>query len=216
MPASSSTGEETEKAIRLAAIKVIAKHGFKAASLREIAREVGIQAPSLYNYIKSKERLLFELLKAPLHAMIADYKALTAGVSDPMERVRAFVQVHLDFHLNDQLVVFIGNMELRSLSTPHYRVIKGLRDEYAQGLMDAVDDGVKAGVFHAQEPKVVTLAMLGMLSGVCNWYRAGGPMSASEMTELHMGLVYRMLGVQSSKELVRPAASKSPATRKRA
>ena len=64
----SSTGEQTEKAIRAAAVRVIAKHGFQAASLRDIAKEVGIQAPSLYNYIKSKEKLLFELLHEPVEA----------------------------------------------------------------------------------------------------------------------------------------------------
>ena len=36
--------------------------------------------------------------------------------------------------------------------------------------------------------------MLGMLSGVCNWYQPNGPMSAAEMTELHIELAFRMLG----------------------
>ena len=30
-----------------------------------------------------------------------------------------------------------------------------------------------------------SLMMLGMLSGVCNWYQPNGTMSAAEMTELH-------------------------------
>ena len=81
MRAANSNGEETEKAIREAAVKVIAKHGFQAASLREIAKEVGIRAPSLYNYIKSKEKLLYDLLKVPVSAMIADYEAKTREVS---------------------------------------------------------------------------------------------------------------------------------------
>src|SRR5262245_46265140 len=122
-------GEATDKAIREAAVKVIAKHGFEAASLREIAKEVGIQAPSLYNYISSKEKLLFELTKVPLTAMLGEYKELVEGVDDPAARLRVFVRVHLNFHLHSQLEVFIGNMELRSLTPAHYRTINGLRDE---------------------------------------------------------------------------------------
>ena len=189
-----TTGEETEKAIREAAVRVIAKHGFQAASLREIAKEVGIRAPSLYNYIKSKEKMLFELMRDPLQTMIAEYIALTEGIADPVTRLKIFTQVHLDFHLNSRLEVFIGNMELRSLSGPHYRTITALREEYAGLLQAIIEDGVKQGVFTALEPRVVTLVMLGMLSGVCNWYRPGGSMSAADLMQLHLDLAFRALG----------------------
>lgn len=196
MRSANASGEDTEKAIREAAIKVIAKNGFQAASLREIAKEVGIQAPSLYNYIKSKEKLLFELLKVPVLAMIADYKALTKDVTDPVRRLQIFVQVHQDFHLRSRLEVFIGNMELRSLTAAHYRTITGLRDEYSLLLTHIIEDGVKAGVFHAPQPRVLTLVMLGMLSGVCNWFQPNGAMSAAKMMELHTDLAFRMLGAK--------------------
>lgn len=190
------TGVQTEKAVRSAAVRVIAKHGFQAASLREIAKEVGIQAPSLYNYIKSKESLLYELLREPLEAMIAEYRALTEGVADPTARLEIFTHVHLNFHLNSRLEVFIGNMELRSLSPAHYRKITGLREEYAQLLQSIIEDGVKTGTFVAPEARVVTLVMLGMLSGVCNWYKPNGPMSSAEMMRLHLNLAFRALGAK--------------------
>jgi AcrR family transcriptional regulator len=202
MPAT-TTGEETEKAIREAAVRVIAKHGFQAASLREIAKEVGIRAPSLYNYIKSKEKLLYGLLREPLQAMILEYRTLTDGIADPAARLQLFTKVHLNFHLNSRLEVFIGNMELRSLSAPHYRAITALREEYAQLLQAIIEDGVKQGVFTAPEPRVVTLVMLGMLSGVCNWYKPDGPMSSEEMMRLHLDLAFRALGAKP------PAAMKA-------
>jgi AcrR family transcriptional regulator len=204
-----TTGEETEKAIREAAVRVIAKHGFQAASLREIAKEVGIRAPSLYNYIKSKEKLLYGLLKEPLQAMIAEYRALTEGVTDPATRLQIFTQVHLNFHLHSRLEVFIGNMELRSLSGPHFRTITALREEYARLLQEIIQDGVKQGVFTAPDPRVVSLVMLGMLSGVCNWYKPDGPMSAEEMMQLHLDLAFRALGAK-------PPATAKAARRKAA
>ena len=195
-------GEETAKAIREAAVRVIAKHGFQAASLREIAKEVGIRAPSLYNHIKSKENLLFGLLKEPLRAMIAEYSMLTKGITDPVTRLQLFTQVHLNFHLNSRLEVFIGNMELRSLSGPHYRAITALREEYSRLLQRIIEDGVKDGVFTAPQPRVVTLVMLGMLSGVCNWYKPNGPLSSEEMMRLHLDLAFRALSATA------PAATK--------
>jgi AcrR family transcriptional regulator len=209
--ATTTSGETTEKSIREAAVKAIAKHGFEAASLRDIAKEVGIRAPSLYNYISSKEQLLYELMKDPLTSMLTEYRALVKDIDDPAGKLRVFVQVHLNFHLHSRLDVFIGNMELRSLSASHYRTISNLREEYARVLQGIIEEGVKAGVFEADEPRVVTLVMLGMLSGVCNWYQSNGPMSAAEMTELHTELAFRMLGAEARAE--KPKAAKKRASR---
>ena len=209
MAANTSSGETTERTIREAAVKAIAKHGFEAASLREIAKEVGIRAPSLYNYITSKEQLLYELMKDPLTSMLAEYRALVKEVDDPAQKLRIFVQVHLNFHLHSRLDVFIGNMELRSLSANHFRTIVNLREEYARVLQGIVEEGVKSGVFDAAEPRAVTLVMLGMLSGVCHWYQPGGAMSAEEMTELHTDLAFRMLGATSG------STAKAKATKRR-
>lgn len=207
-----SGGESTERSIREAAVKAIAKHGFEAASLRDIAKEVGIRAPSLYNYISSKEQLLYELMKDPLTSMLSEYRALVKDIEEPAGKLKVFVQVHLNFHLHSRLDVFIGNMELRSLSASHYRTITNLREEYARVLQGIIEEGVKEGVFSASEPRVLSLIMLGMLSGVCNWYQPNGAMPAAEMTELHTELAFRMLGASAD-----PSAEKRPkAAKKRA
>lgn len=208
MAASKSAGENTERSIRDAAVKAIAKHGFEAASLRDIAKEVGIRAPSLYNYISSKEQLLYELMKDPLTSMLTEYRALVKEVDDPAEKLKVFVQVHLNFHLHSRLDVFIGNMELRSLSASHYRTISTLREDYARALQAIIEEGVKSGVFSVSEPRVVSLIMLGMLSGVCNWYQPGGAMSSDDMTELHTELAFRMLGGDAASTIKPRAAAK--------
>jgi AcrR family transcriptional regulator len=206
MASSTSTGESMEKSIREAAVKAIAKHGFEAASLRDIAKEVGIRAPSLYNYISSKEQLLYELMKDPLTSMLTEYRVLSKDLQDPAAKLRIFVQVHLNFHLNSRLDVFIGNMELRSLSASHYRTIVSLREEYARVLQKIIEEGVAAGIFQAAQPRVMSLMMLGMISGVCNWYQPNGAMSVAEITELHAELAFRMLGVNAQPVPERPKA----------
>ncbi|MEO8298601.1 MAG: TetR/AcrR family transcriptional regulator [Burkholderiales bacterium] len=188
-------GETTEKAIRRAAIEVIARHGFEAASLRMIAKEVGLQAPSMYNYIKSKEQLLFDLLKGPVSAMTAEYEERAKALPDPFDRLSLFIEVHLDFHLAYTQEVFIGNMELRNLSKPHYKIITGLRDRYSMLLTRIIEDGVAEGKFQVDEPRVTTFALLAMLSGVCNWYRPDGPVGKASMIQIHTQLALQMLGL---------------------
>lgn len=190
----------TEVAIREAAIRVFAKHGFKAASLRMLAKEVGIQAPSLYNYIKSKERLLYDLLRDVLVALLAELDAANRDVADPLVRLRNFIDVHMDFHLDSRLEVFVGNMELRNLTKPHYKVVTGLRDEYSGRLTEIIDDGVRMGVFQAVDSRVITFAVLAMLTGVCNWYRSDGRMGKPELVRIHTDLAFKMLGAKADTE----------------
>jgi AcrR family transcriptional regulator len=217
-----TNGEATGKAIREVAVRVFARHGFQAASLRLIAKEIGIQAPSLYNYIDSKEQLLFELLRDPLVQMTNEYRDEIAGVSDAFERLRIFIRVHLNFHLDNRLDVFIGNMELRNLTKPHYREVTKLRDGYSELLTALIEDGVKQGVFVAEDSRVTTFAMLAMLSGVCNWFRPDGPLGKGRIMEIHTRLAFEMLGLDprsANAVVTRPALplrAKAPAAAKSA
>ena len=51
----------TLRNLRTAAIQLMSEHGYGAMNLRMLAKKVGIQASSLYNYIESKQQLLFLL-----------------------------------------------------------------------------------------------------------------------------------------------------------
>ena len=211
-----SSGDITEKAIRRAAVQVIARHGFEAASLRLIANEVGIQAPSLYNYIKSKEHLLFDLLREPLTTMIAEFQETAKDRPDPCERLLIFIGVHLNFHLDYTTEVFIGNMELRHLTKPHYKIVTGLRDQYSKMLTKIVEDGAKADRFKVEDARVMTFALIAMLSGVCNWYRPDGPRTKDELIQIHTHLALQMLGLdRSAREFAPAPAGGCPKRRKR-
>ncbi len=49
-----SDGERTEAAVREAAVSLIARLGYEAMSMRQLAAEVGVQAAALYRYFPTK------------------------------------------------------------------------------------------------------------------------------------------------------------------
>ena len=52
----------TKKKIYDVALKLFAKKGYKATTVREIARNVGIQQSAIYNHFKNKEAILDEII----------------------------------------------------------------------------------------------------------------------------------------------------------
>ncbi len=55
--------EESTKAIRRAGMQLFARKGYGNTSMEEIAREAGISKGLIYNYFRSKQQLLEELIK---------------------------------------------------------------------------------------------------------------------------------------------------------
>lgn len=207
--------ETTEKAIRRAAVQMIAEHGFKAASLRKVADEVGIQAGSLYNYIKSKDDFLFNLLKEHLELMLGDLERANSKSSGVVERLKKFIELHIRFHTEQKEEVIIGNLELRSLSGKNRKIVTDLRDRYSSILTELIKEGVRKKLFKAEDPRVATFAILSMLSGVANWYNEGGRVSQAQVIDLHLRMTFRLLGVEETPQ-DRTYTSASRTTRSKA
>ena len=65
--------EQTRQAIRQAAVRLFAEHGFDAVAVAQVADEANVSAATVYNYFPSKEDLVFagmEVFEAELIAAI--------------------------------------------------------------------------------------------------------------------------------------------------
>ena len=182
-----SHGPKTMEAIRKAGLKLIYEHGFEAMSLRQLAAEVGIQVGSLYNHISTKQDLLFDLIRAHMDELFAQFDTAMAAVEDlgPEERLRAFVAFHVTYHIVRKREVFIGASELRSLEPNHYEEIVALRRLYERKLMAILDQGEAAGLFHCGDSRVAAYGILAMLTGVCTWFRPHGRLSKEQVITIY-------------------------------
>src|ERR1700694_1642533 len=94
-----SNGAEKLRNFRTAAIQLMSEHGYGAMNLRMLAKKVGIQASSLYNYIDSKQQLLYLLCEETTESLLAEFDQTLEAVEDPEERLRKFVALHLGHHI---------------------------------------------------------------------------------------------------------------------
>lgn len=181
--------------VREVALALFARHGYAAVSMRQIARDVGVQVGALYNYTPDKQSLLFDLLKGHMDDLLAA-RATLAPAPDPMTALEAFTRFHIGFHLERPDAVFVSYMELRNLTPENFTVIEDQRRAYEMQLETILRDGQAAGLFTVTDPKIATLAVIAMLTGVNTWYRAGGRLKPDEVATIYWDMVRRSVAAE--------------------
>ena len=194
---SGSSGEKTAKQLREAATVLFAKNGYAAVSMRQIAREVGVQAGALYLYTADKQSLLFDLLDQHMQDLLQAWEErVTPHALTPIDQLECFVRFHIRFHLPRADEVFISYMELRNLSPDNFEVIQGLRRKYEAILHKIFSVGQADGTFKFVDTKVATFAIIAMLGGMNTWYREEGRLSLDMVEEIYLDLVMSAAGTK--------------------
>ena len=95
---------EKRQRIMAAAIKVIAQHGYHAATMSKIAQEADVAVGMIYGekYFgkNAKEAVLLSIFEEKMQDLVERSRADMAIATDPIEKVRRFLKVHFD-HLQE-------------------------------------------------------------------------------------------------------------------
>ncbi len=195
-----SDGGKTEAALREAALRLMALHGYEAVSMRRLAAAVGVQAAALYRYFPTKEELLFTLMREHMEKLIASWHAARPDAPDPVARLAAFVSNHIAFHVARRHSTHVSNMELRSLSRDKLSHILRLRGSYEKELRQILRDGAEAGLFEVDDTVLTAMAIIQMITGVIVWFRPGDRLSVEEVAETYHAMTMRLVGADESRE----------------
>lgn len=186
-------GSQTALAIRQAALELFAEKGYHATSLRDIGAKVGMHAGSLYNHISSKEELLVSLLKAFTAERIATLTQATAGVDDPVARLRALIDAIVLDRPREHREIFVSQSELRAVDPDRRREIVALRDQYEEVIGGVLDHGAERGVFDVPDRKLSIYAIIAIGQQIDRWYRPDGRLTREEISRVYQTLVLRSL-----------------------
>lgn len=157
-----------------AAIEVFCRKGYSASSVQDVADSVGVLKGSLYYYIKSKEELLAEIVD-DVHQrsrrILDDVVALDVP---PLERVRTYIERHVEWYLEHVEEVTVYFRDWRYLTGERLALAAERRRGYDRVVRDLIvaaqDDGdVDPGV----DPKYASFYVLAAVNHVPDWYRRG-------------------------------------------
>lgn len=180
--------------VRATAARIFREHGYLAATMDQIADEVGLNKGTLYHYYPSKSAILYELLSEQVDATL-DMLARVPLTGSSTERMRFFVreQVAHVATSHDELVVFFQEVPWmdQRLSAEDARSIRQRIYRYEEFVKSLLAEGVRTDEFRPLAPSTTLYSIIGILAYVPNWYRrpedGTDDLLVEEVTDFVMG-----------------------------
>ena len=167
-----------------AATRVFSQRGYHAASMAEIAGEVGIRKPSLYHHIRKKEDLLFAIHEQLIDELIEKTTAALADSQTPEERVRQILQVSMSFVARHRDGVTVFLQERREMSGERWAELVVKRDRYERMVSRVIAEGTSSERFIDVPPEIAARAVLAMANWGYTWFDPAGKLSAEAVSNI--------------------------------
>ena len=187
------------RAIDDVASELFHANGYPATSVRDIARALDIQAASMYAHVASKEDVLWSIVDraASQFERAADAALFDAATSDPVDRLAALVEAHVEVVTADPPRSSVFLSEWRHLSPARRDAIGARRDAYEARFRETIADGLASGAFAPTDPALATTFLLTALNGIAAWYRPDGRLGADRIADHYVELALRALSEDS-------------------
>src|SRR5690349_24692911 len=170
-----------EQVIRKAA-ELFKDKGYAAASMRDLAQLLGIEAASLYSHFKSKEEILRSLcfdMAAEFRKSLDDFEKESIPAS---EKLRKGIIGHIQVMAKDLTTSAVFMNEHRHLSQPYLRDFLLIRINYINRFKSIIEEGVRTGEFKETiDKKLAVMTLFSSLNWMPMWYDPSGIIEPVEL-----------------------------------
>ena len=138
-------GEKRDRILR-AAVKIFSRKGFFNSKVSEIARAAEVADGTIYLYFRNKDDLLISLFEEKMGEVVADVRRRIAVGGDALEKLRIFIENHMDLLERESGLVEVLQVELRQSTKfmKDYTPVKFF--EYLEVISDILEEGKRQGV----------------------------------------------------------------------
>jgi AcrR family transcriptional regulator len=202
--------EALRRRIIRAAAEIYRECGYERAGMSDIARRLGMTAPALYWYFRSKE----EILVAFLEHTIADLIQFVRGFvhsKDPKQRLWEFMYGYVLWQLQQQelsaayeRIYALGHLR-NSLPERQRQRITSLEREF-YGLCRDLIAAVRGKRDRDGPAAPTAFALIGMVEHLISWFRPGGSMSVKQIATLYADFAVAIATAAAEDKASRKAA----------
>lgn len=157
--------------------------GFKAASMRDLAEVVGVEAASLYNHIKSKNELLHEVCFNVANKFNEKLEQIESTDLSALQKTEELLRFHINSMVQNFDEVFVSDREWKYLSEPYLSNFQTQRRTYRKRFAAIIEDGIKKKEIKKIDATTAVLIMLHAISGIESWHRSKQKISGAELEE---------------------------------
>ena len=166
-----------------AAASLFREKGYKAASMRDLAVKVGVEAASLYNHIRSKTELLHDICFDVANLYLEHLSAVEASNASPISKLETLLRFHIKQMLENYEEVHVTDREWRYLAEPDLSNYQNLRRGYRRRFAAIIEKGIEQGELNKIDASTAVLILLHAISGIESWHRSKQKISGEELEE---------------------------------
>ncbi|MCC6535315.1 MAG: TetR family transcriptional regulator [Burkholderiales bacterium] len=215
---SAERDDATRRRIVRAAAEIYRECGYERAGMTDIARRLGMTAPALYWYFRSKEEILLAFLEHTIADLI-EFVGSQVRASEPSQRLWEFVYAYALWQLQQQelsaayeRIYALGHLRNSLPEKQRQRVMSLEREFY--GMCRELIAGVRGKRGSDASLAPLAFAVIGMVEHLIAWFRLGGTMSVKQVATLYadLGVAMAAAGPSSARVLRMPGAARALAS----
>lgn len=166
-----------------AAAHLFRVNGYEGTTVREIAAMVGIQSGSLFHHFKSKEEILFTVMKEVIEYTSTKQNEAIAAATTSRDKLKALIISEL-YAINgvtcDAMTVLV--FEWDALSCSHQHDLLALRNAYESTWVGILTT-LKNETAYVESPQVWRKLLVGAIAWTVTWFRKDGSMTLESLAD---------------------------------
>jgi AcrR family transcriptional regulator len=151
------------------ATAIFCEKGYEGASMRDLSRASGMSLAGLYYYFESKEKLLYLIQKDLFSTVMELLREQLKEASGAEDRIRLFIQNHLEYFLSKPKAMKVLSHEDDVLSDDLGKEITALKRQYYHSCADLIE-ALKVEKDLRFNSRAAVMSLFGMINWLHTWY----------------------------------------------
>ena len=179
------------------ATSLFEKNGYTASSMRDLAKDVGIEAGSLYSHFSGKEAIL----KSICFKMANDYLNSLDPILEldlsPKDKLELAIQSHIRVLTKDPKASSVFQHDWKYMTGENLAEFLKMRQQYEEGFQKILKDGLSSKEFFAEDEKFLLLTILSAINWTSQWYQADGKFKPDQIAKMLSNILIK--GISKAK-----------------
>lgn len=166
--------------------------GYHSTSMADIADACSCRPANIYHYFKSKEDILYHVIRDITERTVASVQHLEDDeITSPVEQIKSFISSHCGLLVTmSKSDLLLPDSGLKDLTPEHHKAIIELRDAYDRILRKVLARGVRSGDFATIDERVIGYFISSMIIRSNIWFSPNGRLSKDDIVCIMFGFIY--------------------------